>query len=107
VYIKILKDAGLEPLGLWSVMTDKSIIEIEKCVVAAWCGGTHTCNGTSNCPLKTIFWDLKIKIDGLATGTRGVCLDCIKAEREVIGLNMPQTDNPGCRVDHDKSTTNV
>jgi hypothetical protein len=109
VYIGVLKDNGMEPIGLWSMMSTKSIIEIARAiaVVALRSGDLHSCNRTFECPLKSVFWNLKTEVDALATGTRGLCLDCIKAERETVGLDTLHSDKDGCRVDHGKGSAKI
>jgi len=109
MYVGLLKDGGLEPIGLWSTMTTKSIIEIAETisVVARSSNDRHSCNRMYDCPLKSVFWDLKKEIDALATGTRGLCLDCIKAERKTIGLDALHLDKPRCQVDHGEGLTKI
>lgn len=101
-YIGILRDATLGSLGLWSNMAKKSVNQIAECITDAHAtSNEHNCNGLAHgCPLKLAFWCLKREVDELVTGVRGLCLDCIKAERETTSLNMPDSDAKACRVNH-------
>jgi hypothetical protein len=97
-YIGVLRDAGLDPLRLWSLMGTKSINEITESILKAQVVSVqHNCEGPSNCLLKNTFVLLNKDIATLASSTKGLCLDCINTGQEDVGLK------PDCIVGHGKS----
>jgi hypothetical protein len=82
-------------------MAKKSVIEISDIIsVAQDLANRHSCDGAISCPLKSSFMNLGSDIKLLARSARGLCLDCINAERETTGLNMLPSNKTGCRVGH-------
>jgi hypothetical protein len=96
-YVGYLKDAGMDPLKLWSLMRTKSINEIAACILKAQSASFHhNCEGPTNCLLKNAFVLLNKDVATLASSTKGICLDCINNENENVGLK------PDCMVGHGK-----
>lgn len=107
-YVGILNKAGLEPIGLWSTMSTKSIGEIARGIVVARDeANRHDCNGMTDCPLRSTFFALEKEVDRLVTGTRGLCLDCVNAKHETTGLNMHHPDKPECRMGHGEGVAKI
>jgi hypothetical protein len=101
LYVAILKEAGLNPIELWAVMSKKSLFEISDNIeVARRAADSHICDGMKDCPLRPVIAGLKKSVDVVAIGTRGLCLDCVNAERETTGLDMNHPEKPKCRVAH-------
>jgi hypothetical protein len=113
VYIGFLKKATLDPVRLWATMTTNSITSIAHYLqtAAREASNKHACTGISKgCPVISSLWSLKTDVDGVngvATLTRGLCLDCIKAGRETVSLEMEQPDKSFCRVDHGQVYTSL
>ena len=117
-YVWLLREAGLDPIGLWASMATKSVIEIVQCLDTAALNTSqvHCCTGNrpetwSSCPLVTAMWHLKADIsgrtgprpfggNGIASLSRGLCLECIKAGRETTSLAMKPPEKNLCTVKH-------
>ncbi len=96
-YIGVLRETGLDPLRMWSLMAEKSIDEIAVCILKAQEASVqHDCQGAASCLLKTAFSLLNKRVAILASNTRGICLDCLNAEHDDIGFK------PDCVVGHGK-----
>jgi len=94
----------LESIGLQSAMGMKGLIEMPSVLLAAAiASNNHNCQSSLDCPLRGALWTLKTEVDRFVTGTRGLCLDCVKAGRATTGLNMPINDKAKCRMGHSES----
>lgn len=97
-YVEILKEAGLNPVRLWSTMAVMSVTEIAASIATAReASSCHDCDSATDCLLKNTFVILNKDAAALASSAKGLCLDCIKVGHETVGLK------PECTVGHGKN----